>query len=205
MNRIETVVRREAWDVARRLSEMGLDRQKFLNVRDVALSAMADATPFHPANAAGTFAYQHGTFALRSEFVGDEWVVDRNTSVEAIRNDNARLRVVYSNVDIACDDNQKPMPRSRKGAGSERICNGNLFPHLPEYVLGQDDEYETFFLMVDERGACELTKATIKGGSFSEWPERIYLADGADPFDGEAMPLDDEGPIDNFDPQVIRK
>src|SRR6267378_3995826 len=37
---------------------------KLLRVRSVAISASADATPFHPANAAGTFAYQHGTFAL---------------------------------------------------------------------------------------------------------------------------------------------
>jgi hypothetical protein len=56
-----------------------------LRVRSVALAAAADATPFHPANAAGTLSYQHGTFSLRDEHVGEnEWVLSRPSGVEAI-------------------------------------------------------------------------------------------------------------------------
>jgi hypothetical protein len=69
MKRVETVVRREPWEVGARLAELQLGPiGRLLRVRSIAISASADATPFHPANAAGTFAYQHGTFALRDEF-----------------------------------------------------------------------------------------------------------------------------------------
>ena len=135
MGMVETVVLREPWDVDRRLSELGLGtRDRLLRVRAIAISASANATPFHPANAAGTLAYQHGTFALRDEFVGDAWRVDRPDGVETIRNAKTGVNVVFANVDVACDDNIKPKPRSRKGAGAERVCNGNLFESLPEYA-----------------------------------------------------------------------
>src|SRR6266436_5231786 len=104
MNMVETVVRREPWEVAVRLAELqlGLPAQ-LLNVRSVAISASADATAYHPANSAGTFAYHHGTFALRNEYVGKVWRLDSADGVEAIINDVLKIRVIFSNVDIACD------------------------------------------------------------------------------------------------------
>jgi len=69
MSFVETVVRRQPWEVGARLAELQLGPiERLLRVRSVAISASADATPFHPANAAGTFAYQHGTFALQDEY-----------------------------------------------------------------------------------------------------------------------------------------
>ncbi len=64
MDIVETQVLIEDWDVDRRLSELDLNRAKLLEVVDVAVSAGADSTPFHPANAAGTLAYQYGTWSL---------------------------------------------------------------------------------------------------------------------------------------------
>lgn len=73
MGMVETVTWRDPWDVDRRLAELRLGpRARLLKVRSVAIAAGADATPFHPANAVGTFSYHHGTFALRNEFVGDD-------------------------------------------------------------------------------------------------------------------------------------
>src|SRR5690349_11094394 len=130
MNMVEAVVRREPWEVAARLAELQLTLDGLLRVRSIAIAASADATPFHPANAPGTFAYQHGTFALRKEFVGKVWRLERPDGVEAIVNEALKVRVVFANVDIACDDDIKPKPRSRKGSGAERVCMGNLFPWL---------------------------------------------------------------------------
>jgi hypothetical protein len=114
MKMVETRVVREQWDVDRRLSEMGLNRSKLLEVRDVALTSGANATAFHPINAPGTFSYHDGTFALRIRHVqaGGEWAVDRSNGIESIRNDKRKLKIVFANVDIACDDEQKPQPRS---------------------------------------------------------------------------------------------
>src|SRR4051795_6515524 len=112
-NMIETVVRREPWEVGARVVELELGSvEQLLRVRSLAISASADATPFHPANAAGTFAYHYGTFGLRKEYVGKEWRLERQEGVEAIVNDALKVRVVFANVDIACDDELKPKPRS---------------------------------------------------------------------------------------------
>lgn len=205
MSMVETVVVREPWDVARRLAELQLGPlARLLKVRSVAISASADATDFHPANAAGTFSYQHGTFALRNEFVDDVWRLARPGGVEAIRNETTKVMVVFANVDVACSDVLRPKPRSRKGAGAERVCDGNLFGSLPEFAPRQLDGWATYYLMVDEDGAAELTRPVVKNGTFTNYVERIYLSNGDD-LDREALALDDGGPTENFDPQVVRK
>ena len=206
MDMVETRVLSNDWEVRRRIAELSLDYESLLEVVHVAMSASADSTLYHPANAAGTFAYQHGTWSLRNEFVGEDWEIDRIDSVEAIRNDSKRIKVVYSNVDIACNADQKPKPRSRKGAGSERVCNsGNLFDDLPEYAPAQDEEYSTYFLMVDANGAAELTRPVIKNGTYDSYIERIWLCDGDDGLHPDALLPDSEDVADDFDPQVVRK
>ena len=67
---VEAMVLKELWDVDRRLQELDLVRDGLLTARDVALHESANATPFHPANAPGTFSYHHGTWSLRDQFVG---------------------------------------------------------------------------------------------------------------------------------------
>lgn len=208
MGKVETVVRREAWEIEARLSELELGPvERLLRVRSIAVSASADATPFHPANASGTFSYQHGTFALRDEFVakkGTNWRLDRPDGVEVIVNETLKVRVVFANVDVACNDAMKPKPRSRKGAGAERVCMGNLFGHLPEYAPQQSEGWITFYLMVDPRGAAELTRPVVERNTFTAWIERNYLSDGGD-LDLGMLPQQDDDMADGFDPEVVRK
>ena len=202
----ETIVLQEPWDVNRRLWELQLGPrplERLMKVVLAAISAGADATPFHPANAAGTFSYQHGTWALRNEFVGDAWLLDRHDGVEAIRNEAAKVKVVFANVDVACSDNQKPKPRSRKGAGAERACCGNLFSVLPEFAPSQAAGWAVYYLMVDGNGAAELTRPVVKNGTFTSYVERIYLSDSSD-LHHETLFMDDDE-ADDFDPQVVRK
>jgi hypothetical protein len=59
--------------------------------------------------------------------------------------------------------------------------------------------------MVDENGAAELSRPALKGGRFSGMVERIYLSYGHDD-DGALISKDDDnGPVDNCDPQIARK
>jgi len=206
MGLVEAVIFKEPQEVSRRLAELGLNRDLLLEVRAIALNAAADATPFHPANAPGTFAYHQGTWALRNIFVkpDQKWRPDRPNGVEAIVNDKLQIMVVFANVDVACNDEVKPKPRSRKGSGSERACSGNLlFENLPEYAPAQAGR-AAYYLMVADNGATELTRPVVKGGTFTAWPERIYLSDGTD-FDPTVFVLDDGDTVDNFDPLVVRK
>jgi hypothetical protein len=207
MSMVETVVRREPWEVAVRLAELQLGSvAQLLKVRSVAISASADATAYHPANSAGTFAYHYGTFALRNEYVGKVWRLDRADGVEAIVNDALKIRVIFSNVDIASDELMKPKPRSRKGAGAERVCVGNnLFGSLPEFAPRQPDGWATFYIMVDERGAAELTRPVVKNNTFTAYIERNYLSNGDDVDRDPRRLLDDDDVADAFDPEVVRR
>ena len=204
MSRIETKVFRDPWDVNQRLDDLKLTRQGLLKVRAVALQEAANATPHHCKNAPGTFAYQHGTWALREVFVGDDWSADVFDGVEVIRNEKLKIRIAYSNVDIACNDDQPPKPRSKKGAGAERVCIGNLFGDLPIYTHTPTRGEATYYVMVDENGAVELTRPVVKNGTFLSYIERIYLSDGSD-LAHDPLALDDNDIADGFDPQVARK
>jgi hypothetical protein len=203
---IETRVLKELSDVDRRLNELGLDRVGLLSARDVALNEAANATPNHCANASGTFAYQHGTWALRHQFVGSDWKVDRTDGVEAIVNRELRVRVAFQNVDRACDDENSPIPRSEKGAGAERLCEGNgLFDNLPRYARAPVEKFATFYLMVTAAGACELSRPVISNGTFSAFVERVYLSDGSDFSETKRLSLESNDAITDFDPQIVRK
>jgi hypothetical protein len=191
-------------DVEIRLSELGLSLPGLIRARDVALSQAANITPYHCANAAGTFAYHFGVWALRDEFVGEHWRVDRTQGVEAIFNKSLSVRVAFSNVDKACDNEHEPKPRSAKGSGAEQLCVGNLFGDLPRYAPSAKDGIATYYLMCDSNGALELSRPVVSANTFSAFIERIYLSSGGDRVSG-VLPLDENDAVEDFNPQVIRK
>lgn len=203
MDFVETKIFREPWDVDQRLNQLGLTRSGLLEARDVAMQERGNATDFHPSNAPGTFGYHHGTWAIRDRFVGEQWTLDRSDGIEAIRNESLKLKVAFCNVDVACDDDHIPKPRSEKGAGAERASGTPLFGKLPQYARRQAESPKLYYLMVDQNGAAELTRPVVSEGTFVAALERIYLSDGRD--DEAAITGEDTGPVDNFDPQVVRK
>jgi hypothetical protein len=115
---IQTTILQENWEVEPRLQELGLTKEGLLHVRDVSVSESAKATAFHAANAAGTSAYHEGTWALRDQFVGGDWSIDRSDGVETIKNDKLKVRVAFSNVDIAC--NSFHIPKDGGAPGTSR-------------------------------------------------------------------------------------
>jgi hypothetical protein len=141
---------------------------------------------------------------LRDQFVGKIWAVDRSDGIEAIQNERLNLKVAFCNVDLACDDNHIPKPRSERGAGAERASGTGLFRDLPHYAPRPTARSMLYYLMVDQNGAAELTRPVVSGGTFTAAIERIYLSRGGD--DDPSIRADEPmGPVDNFDPQVVRK
>jgi hypothetical protein len=203
-NVVETHVYREPFEIERRLKELHLTLKGLLKVRGVAIGASAEATEFHPRNAPGLLAYLHGTWALRDEFVHKGWKQDSTDGVESIRYDSARIKVIFANVDMACDDVFPPKPRSEKGAGAERACSGNLFGILPIYAPRHGDDWATYYLMLDAEGGVELSRPVIKDKTFSAYVERIYLAPpGSD--EGPVTRLKEDDAAVDLDPAVARK
>jgi hypothetical protein len=203
---VETVIRKEPYDCDRRLGELKLDRPRLLKVRLIALTAGANTDLFHPANAAGTMQYQYGTWALRSEFIDKQnWKLDRPGGVEVIANEALKLYVAFVNVDVACVDDYDPKPRSRKGSGAARVCQHNLFGDLPRFAVEIPRDWKSYYAMVAENGAAELSHCMVVNGTFTNYIERIYLSDGSD-WELSRRSLDLEGDVaEDFDPQVIRK
>lgn len=207
---MEALVQRVLKDepaVNQRLRELGLSKDGLLLVRTQAMAAGADATPDHPANAAGLLAYIQGVASLRRTFVGQDWRSERIENMEFIRNDELNMRVGFSNVKVAANDQVNPQARSPKGAGAARVCphTMDLFQSNLEVNPFSYDEVITYFLMVDTNGAAELTRPTVESSNYREYLERIYLSDGSD-FDGDSL-IDDQGDdiADDFDPIVARR
>ena len=205
MDLIETRVLRDEWDVEPRLLELALDKERLLLCRDAAFLAAADSSPLFPSNAPGTFSYHFGTRELRVQFLGSDWEIDRTDGIESIKNEVLKVKVIFQNVDVACSDDAKPKPRSPKGSGAERACSGNLFGHLPSYANPKKDVWSTYYLMVAENGAAELSLVVVKNHTFTDFVEQIYLSDGSDlgELDSLEAPADDYA--DDFDVKVARK
>jgi hypothetical protein len=204
MEFVETKYFREPWESDQRLNQLQVTRRGLLEARDVAMQERSNATSFHPTNAPGTFGYHHGTWALRDRFVGEYWEVDRGDGIEAIWNKELKIKIAFCNVDLACNDDHVPKPRSEKGAGAERASGTPLFGSLPQYAPRQPESSQLYYLMVDPEGAAELTRPVVSGGTFLAAVERIYLSHGRDDDPG-IQSEDDRGPVDSFDPQVVRK
>lgn len=198
----------EPVDVDHRLAAMSLNREGLLRVRDVALGAAADATPYDPANAAGTFAYIYGVRGLRFEFVGQDWQLERVENMEFIKNEALGMRVGFCNVRPSASEANGPKAKSPKGAGAERACQYNLAldfgdSSLPDLPVA-DKDYSTYFLMVERDGKAELSRPIVKSGNFVDYLERLCISDGSD-FESDLKPLIDDGDPDVFDPVVARR
>lgn len=203
MDAIQTVILRDELDIEPRLRELGLTKEGLLHVRDVAISGSANTTAFHAANASGTYAYHEGTWALRDRFVGGDWSVDRSDGVETIKNSKLKVRVAFSNVDEACSPFHMPKPRTKKGAGAERVVGSDLFGGLPQYSPRPSGDWSFYYLMVDQHGAAELTRPIVKGGTFIAAFERIYLSTG---LASDAIVTDETSDVAaEFEPEIARK
>jgi hypothetical protein len=120
-------------------------------------------------------------------------MIDRTLGIEAVINHQLHMRVAYQNVDKACDEVFKPLPRSAKGPAAERMCSFPLFDFY-EMTLDSDKErlpsedsrdpygdlVTTYFVMVGEDGSVEFSCPIIKNKRFSDFRERIFVDQNED-------------------------
>lgn len=203
-----TKVLQEPVTVDHRLAEIGMSRGAILAIRDTACSMGATgASPFFPANGAGQLAYQYGTRELRAQFHELGWEIDQTFGTQGVRLPGEKRVAIYQNVDVACSLVDLPNPRSRKGAGSERLSQMSAFEVIEEEVpstfRAEAAAAAVWYVMVAEDGAVEVTNAVVRNGKFADLVERIWVDDG-EGFDvaGEQERGDDA--VD-FDVVVTRK
>ncbi|MEM7621486.1 MAG: hypothetical protein AAF228_13755 [Pseudomonadota bacterium] len=207
-----TQIYQQLKEIEDQLGAYGLNKDKLVEVAKRAIAAGRDATPNHPSNAPGTFSYQEGTRALRDLFLNEDWTRDSKDGIESIYNKSLNIKVVFQNVDIACDIDRLPKSRSAKGKGSERACEGNLsslFDNLPHFASLQAPELvKTFYLMVSENGTdvrVELSRPVIINNTFSSYIERIFIVKEGEWESAVIEPMLDDNSIPDFDVEVTRK
>jgi len=194
-------------DAHAKLKDMDLEAGKLIRAAIAAIGQANNVTRNFATNAWGTFAYHYGLAELRNQFVGPHWRIDRSEGIESIVNDAKMLKVTFQNVDIAMGKDD-PKPRSPKGAGAERACEGNLdlFPDYPVYVPVVAEKHELWSLMVDDSGNIELSRPVVLKGTFV-CGERVFIADADDWMDVDRTPSYDAGgdAADDFEVEVSRK
>lgn len=205
---IITNILQDPAEIDQRLAQLGLTREGLIRAVHVALAERNNATGLHPSNAAGTFSYHHGVAAIRREYLGDDWEIDRCDGIEAISNAALEIKVSFCNVDVACGQDH-PKPRSEKGAGAERASGPNLFEHsgagdLVAHAPKPVDGPALFYLMVDLQGRAELTRPVIAQRTFVAAVERIFLIEDVEE-DDTILPFDTDDIADNFEPKIVRK
>lgn len=208
MRHVQTLIRRDPWDVEPFLRRMNMTSPGLRRVRDIAITERGNATAFHPRNSPGTFAYHHGIWALRDQFVGEHYKAECPGGVEAIVAADLSVRISFANVDRCCDVSHSPAPISHKGAGVERLCEANLFGDaLPTYTKQNAAMgIPLYYVMVDLDGRIELSLPTIVGKTFGPCVERNFISLGGDDEGGGtrvSLP-NEEGPVD-VAPTITRK
>jgi hypothetical protein len=205
---IESEIINDPDKVSLLLEEWGLSTKGILAVRDAAHAQLVDASPLMATNAPGSLAYHYGVFEMRVQFLGKKWHIDRSGGIEAITNVKGDRKVVFQNVDIACSW-AKPSPRTKKGSGSEKECQGNLFDYYnvkaPETIQSVESGIATHFIMVDERGAVEFSRPVLEDGVFVGFVQRLFVSDGSDLDVLKVADNEPNPPIDDFDVAVSRR
>ena len=116
---------------------------------------------------------------------------------------------MFQNVDVACSKVTDPKPRSEKGAEAERECQGNLFEFygiaVPEKVRNDKTSRAVHFIMVDERGAVEVSRPVLEGGKFIQFIQRLFVSDGSELEQIKITGSDISEPIDDFDIAISRR
>lgn len=191
-----------------RLMALQLNKEGILAIRDVAHSYRIDASPLMASNAPGSLAYHFGVEALRQQFLGSVWRLDRNGGLEGIVNVNTGLKVCFQNIDVACNLINNPKPISEKGAGAERACQGNLFAKaglvIPSKPAPMGSRSAVSFVMVDQNGGVEVSRPVVSDGKYIDFVERIFVSDGSDfgRFEAEGIP---SAPVDDFNVSISRR
>ena len=185
---LETVIRKESWDVDARLSDLDLSKAVLIEVVQKAVCARNDSVIFDPINAPGMLAYIYGVRALRELLVPKGWRIGREENIEATYNSNANIRILYQNVDNA-SGSIDPKAVSNKGAATQRMINEfqpSLFPEIDQERRKRlaKSQPVTWFLCVsaiDDDVMAELScPRAIDGGQFSGFVERIFLVKSGD-------------------------
>lgn len=202
------------YEVGSRLDQLGLTAAELIEVVKQAVAAKANCVLNFPLNAAGQLSYIYGTGALRDVLRMKGWEIDRTGNIEATYNPKTGMKIVFQNVDSACEDNRDPKAISDKGPAATRAVDsgqGNLFKEFEEEdrrARARENASLWYFCVHingdDVRAELAFPKS-IEEKQFKHFNERIYIIKPGEW--ASIMPAegDDEMPAQEFEINVTRK
>jgi hypothetical protein len=172
------------YEIKNRLELLDLTKDKLSDVAKRAIAQKSNAVSNHPVNAAGTFAYHEGVKAMRDIFVdGVHWMKLIENGIEYIENPSKNIKVIYQNVDYACDQSHDPQPISKRGGSAKRnAINSNQLD-----LFGRETpSVNVWVICVSENKGIVNAEISLPGdisknGCFSQFIERIFILQNHEP------------------------
>ena len=171
--------------VKNRLQELGMKNNQLSKVAERAISQKRNAVLNHPRNAPGMFAYLEGVRALRDIIVdGSTWNTLTQNNLEYIENNTLKIKILYQNVDCACDKMHDPQPlHKRTATAKQNAINSNQ-----DDIFGVDLSPTNVWLFCVSENKGEINAelslpAKLENGSFYGFYERIFILKGYHPDD----------------------
>ncbi|MGR9012029.1 MAG: hypothetical protein ACU83U_00140 [Gammaproteobacteria bacterium] len=190
-------------EVKNRLENLDLKMNQIADIAKRAISKKYNATLNHPLNAPGTFSYHEGVNAMR-EIVTDgvTWKRLVQNGIEYIDNPGKNIRIIYQNVDYACNSSHDPQPTSKRGGSAKRDAISSNQTDLFGRELTPTN---VWVICVSENNGiinAEISMPTeiLKNGSFSQFVERIFVLQNHRVDDLKDNQTDTE---DNYDDDII--
>jgi hypothetical protein len=190
-------------EVKNRLGTLDLKMNQIADIAKRAISKKYNATPNHPLNAPGTFSYHEGVNAMR-EIVTDgvKWKRLVQNGIEYIDNPSKNIRIIYQNVDYACNSSHDPQPTSKRGGSAKRDAISSNQTDLFGRELTPTNVW--VICVSENKGIinAEISMPTeiLKNGSFSQFVERIFVLQNHRVDDLKDNQADTE---DNYDDDII--
>jgi hypothetical protein len=202
------------YEVGSRLDQLGLTAAELIEVVKQAVAAKAAYVLNFPLNAAGQLSYIYGTGALRDMLRMKGWVIDRTGNIEATFNPETGMKIVFQNVDSACDDDRDPKAISDKGPAATRAVDlgqRSLFREFDEEDERQRARenaslwYLCVYINGDDVRAELAFPRSIEERQFKDFNERIYVIKPGEWLSIVPKEVDNEPPAQDFEINVTRK
>lgn len=213
------ILYRTELEVSAKLSQFGITLDDAIRVVRAVVTAHNDAVPFDPSTTAGQFRYIYGTRTVREIWCGLGWKIDRLSNIESVFDSKSGTKIVYQNVDCACDEKRSPKAISDKGEASKKLIQRSTSAYLfPEMEAEDEERMETeairanattWYFCVSVNGddvRAELSLPySVEQENFSTFIERIFIVLPGD-WGGDGMiDLDDDSDAIEFEPIVSKK
>ncbi len=192
-------------EVRSRLTQLDIKNDQISIIAKRAISQKLNAVSNHPANAPGTFAYHEGVRAMRDVLIdGEKWNKLTENGIEYVENPIKKIRIIYQNVDIACNQKHDPQPISKRGGSAKcDVINSNQtdlfgFESTPSNV---------WVICVSENNGIinaefSLPTVMLKNGSFSQFSERIFILQDSEIENATNSFDDNSGNGENYDDDI---